>query len=84
MAGMADIPCRIAPVSATNITDKEVRTESVQALYSLRELKLNGYYPLIQARVMLAHVDGVRYQIRGVEHDSEHFSTRLLVETING
>lgn len=83
VAGLVSIPCRIAPVSQLNVSDKEARAETIQALYSQRELKLNGFFPQIQPRTMLAFVDGVRYEIRGVESDSQSFSTRMLVEIIS-
>lgn len=47
-----------------------------------RTVKLNGYYPTIQVRTHRAVVDGVAYLIRGVEHDSERYSTRLQVEVL--
>lgn len=80
--GMVNIPCRIGAMQMDNASDNEHRSlESIESVLK-RTVKLNGYYPAIQPRLHRAVVDGVPYMIRGVEHDSERFSTRLMVELI--
>lgn len=82
VAGMINIPCRIAAFIETRMTDDERRTNNVLAKIIRRTLKLNGYFPTIDTRRMVAVVDGTTYEIRGVEHDSEKFSTRLRLEIL--
>lgn len=80
--GMVNIPCRIAPDQRISPTDTEKRTmETIEGVLK-RTVKLNGYYPTIKARANRAVVDGTAYLIRGVEHDSERYSTRLQVEIV--
>ena len=68
--GMTDIQCRMAPLIQTRPTDLEVRSEDIIAPDANRELKLNGdYLANIQVRDMIAKVDGVRWQLRGIRTD---------------
>jgi hypothetical protein len=44
-----------------------------------RHLLLNGYYPSA-TQDMIVFVDGARYQVTAVEHDSQHTMTRCAVQ----
>lgn len=80
--GWIDIPCRIAAIIRERPTDDESRTPELIEDYRRRHLKLNIYAPDIDPREMVADVDGEIFEIRGVEHDSEYFSTRLRLEVL--
>lgn len=78
---LVDVPCSMAPLNEANPTDDEKRSPTIQGSFDKRVVKLSGYFPQIVER-HIAIVDGVTWQIRGVEHDSQHVSTRLKVEII--
>lgn len=80
VANMTQIPCSLAPLSITP-TDNEVRSGEISSGKVGRILKLNGFFPGI-TNTMQAVVDGVTYQIVGIEADSHSWSTRLKVENI--
>jgi len=80
--GLTKIPCRIGPLIEVRPTDDEIRAGGVVEEYRRRQCKLDGFFPNIQPSGMQAVVDGVVYPIRGVEHDSEKFSTRLKLEVL--
>lgn len=81
--GLINLRGRMAPMSAIGgITDKETRSGGIVSRVVERLLKLDGYYPQIDTRRMQAVVDGVVYQIRGVDSDSQHFNTRLRLEIV--
>lgn len=80
--GLERLACRLSAIEDNRPTDDEVRAGDVLEQRQRRILKLNGYYPSIVPRQMQAEVDGVVYPIRGIEHDSEHFSTRLTLAVI--
>lgn len=82
VAGLVNIQCRMAPIIDARPTDEEIRTTGLRLEHSKRILKLNGYFPQIVNRAMQAVVDGVTFEIRGVEADSQSFSTRLRLESI--
>lgn len=82
VTGMTNIPCRIAAREDADPTDKEQRSALVTQQSVNRTIKLNGYFPTILPQTYRAVVDGVIYHIRGVEHDSERYSTRLLALNI--
>lgn len=82
VTGMVNLPCRLGPLVEVTPTDDERRTSSMSVGYSRRNLKINAYLPQITPEAMVALVDGVKYQIRGVDSDSEHFSTRLRLEVV--
>ena len=79
---MTGIPCRIGPLIELRPSDTEVRTAQIQEKQEHRQLKLSGYFPQIQTRVMDAVVDGVPYRIVGNEADSQLFCSRLRLEAI--
>lgn len=75
--GHVDIPCRISPRGA-----REVRTENQVYVNATHHVALGGYYPDI-TEAMSAVVDGVRYDIEGVEWDGNQIATRLYVRLID-
>ena len=76
LAGYADIPCRIAPRSAS----EHRRAEQVYA-EATHTVGLQGYYPAIRA-AMRAVADGIVYDIEGVEHDGNRATTRLYARLL--
>lgn len=76
IGGLIDLACRIAPRGSAE-------TRSAQQIYatSTHHVALNGYYPAI-APHHVATVDGVDYDIEGVEHDGQHIATRLFVRRV--
>jgi hypothetical protein len=82
VAGLADIPCRLAPYIENIITDPEMRSANVTETIRRRTAKLNGIFPTIDGIRMIALIEGIVYQIRGVDFDSQSFSTRLRLEVV--
>jgi hypothetical protein len=79
VAGLINIPCMNAPLSADAVQATEVRDlEEIQSK-GLRHVLLMGYYPQITADLW-ALVDGVTYDIMGVESDSQTSQTRLKLQ----
>ena len=76
LAGMIDLPCRIAPRST-----QERRTPAQVYVTATHQVSLAGYYPNI-VEAMQSVVDGVAYNIEGVEHDGNHKTTRLFVSRV--
>jgi hypothetical protein len=72
----------MAPFIETRMTDDEQRTQAVEAKIVRRTVKLNGYFPSIDTRRMVAKIDGILFHIRGVEADSMKYSTRLRLEIL--
>jgi hypothetical protein len=75
--GLTNLPCRIAPRSSGE-------TRSTQQVYAeaSHHVALAGYYPAIQT-THAAQVDGVTYDIEGVEHDGNHTMTRLFLRLVD-
>lgn len=82
VTGIVDIPARSGPAVRERPTDDLNRfSGQVVSEYHLRRhVDLNGYFPQILPEVMQAVIDGVTYPIRGVEHDGQHWITRIKVE----
>lgn len=84
LAGLVNIPCMKAPQSMLRIAAEERKAEpGVQSLEPFHVL-LNGYYPAIPQVTttrpsLRAIVDGVQYEVMGVEHDSQLQMSRLTV-----
>jgi hypothetical protein len=72
----------MAPYNYRTPADGEDITSAVIEGKTLRNLKINGYFPEIEARTMVAIVDGVEYMIRTVEADSQMYCTRLKLEIV--
>lgn len=83
IAGLSNIPCMRAPVSMSFIrASEEKREPGIETLEPVHIL-LNGYYPAIPQLTstrpsLRAVVDGINYEVMGVEHDSQQQMTRLL------
>lgn len=77
VAGLVGLDCRIAPMSS-----REQRTAQQIYATATHHVALNGYYPAITTTAMSAQVDGVQYDIEGVEHDGNDQMTRLLVRRV--
>ncbi len=80
VAGLVNIPCHAAPpsifrLSGSNELRKPDRTDESQEFHVL----LSGYFPQIQMN-MRAVVDGVPYNIVGIDQDAFHTQTRLEVQ----
>lgn len=76
LAGHVNIPCMKAPIDAS-----ETKTLDEILSRNLSRMLLNDYYPEIIANYR-AVVDGVDYDVLGVEHDSQHRMTRLTVSKV--
>lgn len=79
VAGLTGIRCMRAPQSDIRIIATEMN--SLSEILSVNESRvlLDAYYPAILPSYQ-AVVDGVAYDIKGVEHDSQSQMTRLRVE----
>lgn len=77
VAGLTALACRIAPMSS-----REQRTAQQVYATATHHVALNGYYPAITTTAMAAQVDGVNYDIEGVEHDGNDQMTRLYVRRV--
>ena len=82
VSGLSNLACRIGPLIELRPTDTERRGAEVSKLITVRQCKLNGYFPSIVANTHFAQVDDVDYPIIGVEHDGNRFSTRLRLEVV--
>lgn len=80
VTGLQNIPCIAAPLSdGDTVQPNEVKSLSELLSKSPLHVWLSGYYPQIWTNNR-AVVDGVTYDILGVEWDSEHTQTRLAVQ----
>lgn len=82
MEDHVDIPCRVSPVVEVSPRYEEKRTPEAISAFKQAKCKLDGYFPLIEVRLQQAVIGGETWEIRGVEHDSQHFSTRLMLEIV--
>lgn len=76
-AGHVGLACAVAPITA-----RENRQPDQRYATATHHVALAGYYPTITP-VMLAVVDGVTYDIEGVEVDSKDQTTRLFVRLVD-
>lgn len=82
LAGHDYIACRLsAKAGNTQEQASEVRTAESTYTSAMRHCGLDGYYPQI-TDTMIAVVDGVEYDIRGVVHDGTKAHTKLMLELI--
>lgn len=86
VSGLVAVPCRDAVTSAS-IQATELKALQEIESKGLRHLLLNGYYPQASPDGQIptfwrAVVDGITYNILGVEHDSETSQTRLELEIV--
>ena len=82
-AGLIDIPCMVAPVSALRISAKEQKTVQEITASTMFHVTLAGYYASIdllwRAAAKAVIDDGNSWDILGVEGDSQHKMTRLEI-----
>ncbi len=76
VVGLIGIHCQMKPIKAS-----EVRTSDLVVSANAFRVALLTYAPTI-TNLMWAIVDGVTYNILGVEHDSQHAMTYLTVELV--
>lgn len=82
IAGMERIPCNISDSKGVRLGITEERLVDVTFTRTLRVVQLCGYFPTITER-MRCSVDGVVYNIRGVDQSSVGSHTNLIVEVIS-
>lgn len=82
--GMVAIPCLMSTEKSNENRDESRRDSPIESKYSRIRCRLNGYFPDIKSRSMAAQVDGIVWQIRGIEYDSQKLCTILILERING
>lgn len=78
VAGLQDIPCRVAPVTRSNA---ERRTSEQVYVEATHHIALGGYYPAIRETMRFV-VDGQAHDIQLVEHDGNGKTTRLLTRIV--
>lgn len=88
--GLIGIPCMDAPPSPIRVTASEVKTMADIMAYELRHVALNAWYPQLYylwrgyeangAGGCRAVVDGVAFDLLGVETDSQKTQTRLSLK----
>jgi hypothetical protein len=80
MTGLVDIPCHSAPPAIEDVRGSdELRKVDRTDTRQMRHVLLAGYFPTI-ALSMRAVVDGVAWNIVGVESDAFDSQTRLMVQ----
>jgi hypothetical protein len=85
VAGLVNIPCMDAVLSAGAIQAAEVRQLEEIMAKSFRHVMLNGWYPQFIPGVAVGWrviVDGVVYNLMGAEQDSQLTQTRLKCELV--
>jgi hypothetical protein len=87
VAGLVNIPCMDAVPSTARVQATEVKELTDILSKGLRHVLLNGYYPESTPDGQIpsnwrAIVDGVIYDILGVEHDSQNQQTRLMLQLV--
>ena len=73
----ANIPCSIAPMVVENIRAYERTDDDKTVSLNPHRITLRGRWPQV-ATSMRAVVEGVAWDINGVEHDSQGVYTRLV------
>ena len=81
-AGLVDLPCAVASAGmATAAGARETRAVMMSFAVRLFKILIGGYHTAILP-TMRAVIDGVNYDILGVEHDTQAVMTRLNVERV--
>jgi hypothetical protein len=81
VAGMVNIPAMNAPESDARIRADQTKSIEMVEGIQLRHMLLGGYYPAIEENGnWRAMVDGIAYDVRGVESDSQSQMTRLKLQ----
>ena len=80
---MTNLECRLAPFFSHQgrVTDNEIRGSKITELFQYRTCKINGNIPAVP-RKMVAVVNEIMYQVRGVEQDSQSFCTQVRLEIL--
>jgi len=82
VSGLTNIPCTAPPVSDSRIEATEVKDLAEILSVKLKHVLLNGYYGTLDDasnKGWNCLLDGVAYDILGVEHDSQRIMTRVSV-----
>lgn len=87
VAGLIGIPCMDAPIDNGSIAATEAKELEEIASKGFKHILLNGFYPQATPDDQIptnwrAVIDGVVYNILGVEHDSQNQMTRMEVELV--
>lgn len=87
VAGLIDIACMNAPQPPSEIKlgSMEYRTPTEVTAQSERHVLLDNYYPTLETNWRYgarAVIDGAKYNICGVESDSQHTQTRVKLEVV--
>lgn len=87
VAGLEAVACMNAPLGIGTISATEVSALEEIASKGLKHILLDGYYPEATPDDQIptnwrAIIDGVTYDVIGVEHDSQFQMTRLEVELV--
>jgi hypothetical protein len=81
VAGMIDIAAMNGPEADARLRAKQEKSMEMVEGFQFRHLLLGGYYPAIQEDAnWRAVVDGVAWDVTGVESDSQGTQTRLLLQ----
>lgn len=78
ISGLADIPCRVSPVSVSEANTAEQTYGTITHRVALR-----GYYPGIDERMRFVS-GGQAYDIQGAQSDPQSRSTYLDTEIVRG
>lgn len=78
--GLQGIPCMNAPANLGANAGHQYTERNPETIptYNLRHVSLKGYYPAIEQK-NVAMIDGVPYEIRNAESDSQKTYTRLAL-----
>ena len=87
VAGLVNIQCMDSVPSVARLQATEVKDLQEIMSKGLRHMLLNGYYPQSTPSGQIptdwrAIVDGITYDILGVEHDSQNQMTRLELQLV--
>ena len=87
VSGLVDVPCMDAVPSTARVQATEVKELQDIMSKGLRHMLLNGYYPQATPDGQIptkwrAVVDGLTYDILGVEHDSQNTQTRIELQLV--
>ena len=80
-AGLIDLPCTVASAFKRATGAREARAVMMSFVVKLFRVLIRGYHTTIVS-TMRAVIDGVNYDILGVEHDTQAVMTRLNVERV--
>lgn len=79
VAGFAQVPCRIAPISTAQ---ERKLAEFVVTGADVVILIVGAYDDVLTTGMRLVNVDGTEYDVLAVEVDSVHVMTRVLGRTL--